>query len=116
LQTSNFSRAGRDPSIKCVSIALYAPRGYPKVRRYPALAPTRQMLKMGEAEYRAAYQEILDRLDPRKVYEDLGENSILICWEAPGKFCHRRLVAEWLEKHLGVTVPELRDPSLFDNL
>jgi uncharacterized protein (DUF488 family) len=74
------------------------------------------MLKMDEDTYREEYQKILDNLDPRKVYEDLGKNSILICWEAPGKFCHRRLVAEWLEKHLGVTVPELRDPSLFDNL
>jgi uncharacterized protein (DUF488 family) len=74
------------------------------------------MLKMIEATYREEYQKILDSLDPRQVYEDLGENSILICWEAPDKFCHRRLVAEWLEKHLGVTVPELREPSLFDSL
>ena len=50
------------------------------MRRYPALAPTRQMLKMGEAEYRAAYQEILDRLDPRKVYQELGEDAVLLCW------------------------------------
>jgi hypothetical protein len=116
LQTSNFSRAGRDPSIKCVSIALYAPRGYPKVRRYPALAPTRQMLKMGEAEYRAAYQEILDRLDPRKVYQELGEDAVLLCWEKPGEFCHRRLVAEWLEKHLGVEIPEYVAPGKQKNL
>ena len=86
------------------------------MRRYPALAPTRQMLKMGEAEYRAAYQEILDRLDPRKVYQELGEDAVLLCWEKPGEFCHRRLVAEWLEEHLGVTIIELREPGLFDDL
>ena len=111
--TSNFSRAGRDP--KAVSISLYPPRGW-SGRRYKALAPTKQMLKMGEAEYRAAYQTILDRLDPRKVYQELGEDAILLCFEKPGEFCHRRLVAEWLEKALGVEIPEWeekKEASLF---
>jgi hypothetical protein len=27
--------------------------------------------------------------------------------EGAGQFCHRRLVAEWLEEHLGVVIPEL---------
>ena len=85
-------------------------------RTYPALAPRREMLKMAEGTYREEYQKILDNLDPQRVYEDLGGNSTLICWEAPGIFCHRRLVAAWLEEHLGVTVPELREPSLFDDL
>jgi uncharacterized protein (DUF488 family) len=64
------------------------------------------MLKMTNGEYRAAYQEILDRLDPRKVYQELGEDAILLCFEKAGEFCHRRLVAEWLERELGVEVPE----------
>jgi uncharacterized protein (DUF488 family) len=72
------------------------------------------MLNDDEATYRAAYQKILDRLDPRKVYDELGEDAILLCWEKPGEFCHRRLVAEWIEAHLGVKVPELREPNLFD--
>jgi hypothetical protein len=45
--------------------------------------------------------------DPQKVFEDRGEDTILLCWEAPGKFCRRRLVAAWLEEKLGVQVPEL---------
>ena len=62
---------------------------------------------MDEASYRGAYQKILDGLDPQKVFEDLGEDAILPCWEAPGKFCRRHLVAAWLEEKLGVQVPEL---------
>jgi len=117
MKTSNFSRMCRHPNDfgSSVSIALRAPNWY-RGRRYSALTPRREMLKMEEATYRVEYQKILDNLDPRQVYEDLGENAILICWEAPGKFCHRRLVAEWLEEHLGVTVPELREPGLFDDL
>jgi hypothetical protein len=116
--THNPEAAVEKLSIIVVSIALWAPRWY-RGRRYPALAPRREMLKMDEASYRVEYQKILDSLDPRKVFEDLGEDAILLCWERPGKFCHRRLVAEWLEQNLGVTVPEIevrREPSLFDTL
>jgi len=73
------------------------------------------MMTMDEASYREAYQKILDGLDPQEVFEDLGEDATLLCWEVPGKFCHRRLVAKWLEEHLGVDVPELQEPSLLDN-
>jgi uncharacterized protein (DUF488 family) len=98
-----------------VSIALRSPGAY-QSRSYPTLAPRREMLKMDEATYRVEYQKILDKLDPQKVFDELGENAILLCWEAPGKFCHRRLEAEWLAKHLGVKVPELQEPNLFDDL
>ena len=28
----------------------------------------------------------------------LGFDAVLLCWDAPGKFGHRRLVASWLEE------------------
>ncbi|WP_175476640.1 hypothetical protein [Syntrophus gentianae] len=46
------------------------------------------------------------KLDPRQVYEDLGSDAEMLCWESPGKFRHRHLVAEWLEKALDIKVPE----------
>jgi hypothetical protein len=106
MHTSSFWRFyhRRDPRL--VSIALKTPAWF-RGRRYPALAPRLDMLPMEEKEYWREYQAILDKLDPRQVYDDLGEDAILLCWEAPGVFCHRRLVAEWLEEHLGIEVPEL---------
>ena len=106
MQTSNFAtfRGSCDPNL--VSIPLRFPRGWGG-RRYKALAPRREMLTMDEASYREGYQKILDGLDPQKVFEDLMADAILLCWEAPGKFCHRRLVAAWLEEKSGVQVPEL---------
>lgn len=116
IQTSNFAVFTGSCDPNRVSIALWPPRGWGG-RRYPALAPRRNMLKLDEANYRVEYQKILDDLDPRKVAADLGPDAILLCWEPPGKFCHRRLVAEWLEAHLGVRVPEVeideRQKSLF---
>ena len=67
--------------------------------------------------YTRRYQaEVLDKLDPVAVVMDLDRlcylpegpvEAILLCWEPPGAFCHRRLVAEWLERSLGIVVPEL---------
>jgi hypothetical protein len=40
------------------------------------------------------------------VVEDLGEDAIMLCWEAPGEYCHRRQAVGWLETELGIVVPE----------
>ncbi len=69
--------------------------------RYLPLAPTPDMLKIADgAEYEKAYRErILAKLDPQKVYADLGDNAVLLCYEkwddvkAGGKCCHRRIYA-----------------------
>jgi len=39
------------------------------------------------------------------VYEELGENAVLLCWEKDG-FCHRHLVADWLQEKLGIEIKE----------
>ena len=106
MHTSHFWRFYHENDPRLVSIALKSPEWF-KGREYPPLAPRLDMLPMEEAEYRREYQAILDVLDPRKVYEHLGQEAILLCWEPPGRFCHRRLVAEWLERALGVQIPEL---------
>jgi len=49
----------------------------------------------------------LDNLDAAKVYQELGNDAILLCWERPNKFCHRHIVAEWLSKSLNIQVNEL---------
>ncbi len=99
-----------------ISIACYAPRGTPAgYRQYRALAPDADMLKMSQALYLPRYDAILGRLDPQQVWDDLhrlagDQEPVLLCWErppfTPTNWCHRRLVADWFERALGVTVPE----------
>ena len=77
---------------------------------YLDLAPTREMLKMSLDDYNVNFDQILARLDPRKVAEDMAaiaSRVALLCWEAPGLCCHRRRVAEWLEQGLGIVVEEI---------
>lgn len=53
--------------------------------------------------------ERLDILDKNKVKEQLLSinNPILLCYEKEG-FCHRHLVADWIEAHLGIPVAEYK--------
>ncbi|MFA5801545.1 MAG: hypothetical protein WC911_03620 [Thermoleophilia bacterium] len=104
--TSNFARLKRLPKEgKPVCIAIGAPRWY-RGERYTDLAPAREMLSLPRAEFDLEYSKILQHLDPEQVYEDLGENAIMLCWETPNTWCHRRRAAEWLEDACGILIPE----------
>jgi len=111
MKTSYFGNKNTAADSRAVSIARWSPRWWGAGRRYTALAPSADLLKRSKeglswpayvAEYKS---EVLDKLDPAKIYAELSD-SILMCWEIPGENCHRRLVAEWLEKSLNVKVPE----------
>ena len=52
------------------------------------------------------YKQVLSKLDPLEVYQIL-DNSILLCYEAYYEFCHRHIVAAWLELSLNVEVKEV---------
>jgi hypothetical protein len=87
-------------------------KGY-KFEKYPDLMPSLSLLrawKAGEITKeiytQRYYNETLSKLDPQKVYNDL-DGKILLCHEPSGEFCHRHLVARWLENSLNVKVAEL---------
>jgi hypothetical protein len=110
MNTSYFAKSAN--KFYAVSIAGRSPLWYTG-RNYKKLAPKvwffkKYKLDGDEAFYREQYQkEVLDKLDPHTVYNELGENAVLLCWEKSGEFCHRHLVAEWLMKSIGITITEL---------
>ena len=95
-----------------VCIALKAPAGHEKLVCYPPLFPKWSFLKRyltdkDEVAYTKAYQEqVLSKLDAAVVWGAL-KDSVLLCWEPAGHFCHRRLVADWVKRELGHDVEEL---------
>ncbi len=114
MKTSCFSLYKGDGRI---SIARYAPRNTPAgYRIYSKLAPGTWFNSVSEAKYNELFRnEILARLDPQRTWDELhamtgGYEPVLLCWEKPGEFCHRHLVAGWFERELGVTVSEY-DPK-----
>ena len=117
LKTSYFARSGKSPGA--VSIALRSK--WFTVPKYPDLAPTQEMLEIEDwDEYTHRYNdEILSRLDPQKVLNDLKvattqHDIILLCWEKDRSTCHRGLVAQWFKKTLDLEVPEVEIPEKTD--
>lgn len=106
MYTSNFARLRRiQAPLRPVSIARGTPRWF-RGPCYEALAPEWEWLRFSREEYDRAFRRRLNQLDPRRVYEDLGEQAVLLCWCKHNAGCHRRLVAEWLEESLGIVIPE----------
>lgn len=66
-----------------------------------------------EDEYISSYYETrlknLDVIDLLKTLENkFGSNIILLCHEELFEFCHRRLIADYIEIKTGIYIPEVK--------
>ena len=125
IYTSYFSNLKNIPKdYVAISISLRQPKGFNLVE-YKKLAPTPYILKeykiyADSTIYTANYEAlILDNLNPQKVVDELYEiamnllhktskediNIVLVCWEKE-KFCHRHLVARWINNNTEEKVKE----------
>ena len=80
----------------------------------PQLAPTWELLKaykqeeITQQDYAEVYIALLKKRNftPQRILDALPDNSRLLCYEKIGDFCHRRVLATWIEKEIGIVVPE----------
>jgi len=130
IYTSYFSAAEKlaekHKDVRFVSIAGYSPEWIRvNLLKYRDLAPKREWWQewhstfennLESSESKAWYVEkyedtVLSELTPERVASDLsvlaeGADVCMLCWERPDKFCHRHIVAEWLNKG-GISCEEL---------
>lgn len=107
IYTGRFSEVKKyeQEGIIPISIAGYAPNYYKGIQ-FKTLAPKYDWWKewhdkhLSNDWYKEKYQEtVLNKLNPKVIANRLqafGKDVILLCYERPGEFCHRRLVADWL--------------------
>jgi uncharacterized protein YeaO (DUF488 family) len=122
IYTSYFAFIPKLPdNILKISVSLYTPQWAQIDGGFPCLNPTEQLLREAKSgtvpleEAMGKYcREILGKLSPIKVYEELVEMLkksnkrylALLCYEKPAETCHRRSIAKWLEDGNGISVPE----------
>lgn len=122
LYTSYYAKSGTH--LKAISISANAPAFY-SGDKYLALAPSWELIRayksgqVDESGYVEWYMRLLKdrKLIPQQVADNLAEESILLCYEKSGDFCHRHIVAEWLEAGADVEVTEVgvdNAPTLID--
>tara|TARA_B100001142_G_C14266937_1_gene629311 strand:- start:543 stop:944 length:402 start_codon:yes stop_codon:yes gene_type:complete len=105
-----------------VSITLVPSNSSDIIFEYKALAPNWRLWdnfkkkKISEDKFIVEYNNMLKDLNPKHVLEHLnfltgGIEPILMCKPAKTKFCHRHLVADWLENETGIIINELNFPE-----
>lgn len=104
--TSYFGGLKKLPSIVVpISICAKAPAWY-NGRQYKKLAPKYGFFMEWKRTHDNDYYiehfeaEVLAGLNADNVFKELsalslGQTFALICYERPGDFCHRHLVADW---------------------
>lgn len=100
-----------------VSISRFPPRGFQCYRCYD-FAPSASLLKrfkggLSQYRYEVEYRrDVLDSVDVHRVFEGLarlacGRDIVLCCFEPAFDFCHRRLLARYVQERWGYSIEEL---------
>ena len=115
--TSSWQTAIDETKYCRIGISRSTPRGQKGYRRYPKLNPGPWFRSIAdERDWAKRYEdEILAPLDSQKTIDELmtmadGRVPVLLCWEPPepgDDYCHRGLVAAWLERSMKLKVCEL---------
>lgn len=113
IYTSYFAKIKKmspEQKARCISIARFTPKGV-DIPQHIYLAPSKDILfrykQDGDKEaYTKSYLNYLGSLDASRIVKNL-EGKILCCYEKPGDFCHRHILAEWLKEH-GADCEELQ--------
>ena len=110
IYTSYFAKLKSLPdNIVPISICGKAPDWY-KGLQYKKLAPKYDFFMKWKENHDNDYyikcfnEQVLDKLDPMRVYQELcslakSDDIALICYEKSSDFCHRHLVANWLNNN-----------------
>ena len=117
MKTSYFNVLRQHKIEGAVSIAVGKPKYVNIHYELKLLAPTWELLgafktgKITESEYTTQFNAKLARIDPYTVIKELetitGElEPVLMCHCGTKAFCHRHLVAEWLEKETDQIIEE----------
>lgn len=118
IYTTYWSKVKRLPSsIKPIGISMFPPKGT-SAEKLIELAPSADLLKAAKSgiitkdEYSAVFKEQLKLLCANDIVNSIRSiagtgDAAIVCYEKPGDFCHRHLVADWLKEELSMTLSEL---------
>ena len=104
-----------DSGLTLLSISRTKPEFVKSCIDIPQLFPSDKILwdhkkgKIDDMEYTSKYLDQLNELGIDRIIKMIqifGDNVVLLCWESPEKFCHRHILADYINKNSGVVVEE----------
>lgn len=107
IYTSYYAKNGKNP--KSLAISLVVPNWY-NFGSLTELAPTWSIVhkykkgRITEEEYKIEYLDLLKKrnLTPAKIVDKIPENSILLCYEKSSDFCHRHILASYIQEYANI--------------
>ena len=114
-----------DSGLILLSISRTKPEFAKSCIDIPQLFPSNKILwdykkgKIDEMEYTSKYLDQLNELGVDRIIKMIqifGDNVVLLCWESPEKFCHRHILADYINKNSCVVIEEFgkeKEISLF---
>lgn len=112
-----FAKSLDESKFFVVSISRFPPRGFKGYRCFE-FAPSVRLLKeykegLRNDHYAYRYErDVLKKIDVHRVFEGLarmacGRDIVLCCFEPALQFCHRRVLAHYVERVWGYSIEEL---------
>jgi uncharacterized protein YeaO (DUF488 family) len=110
-QLAKYEKAG----LKPVSVARWSPKWYNGATCI-TLAPSVGLLnryknnQVGVMDYADEYNAFLKTIDVKAIVENAanGRDIVLLCYEKAGDFCHRHLIAKYLNDNFNMGVTEYK--------
>ena len=112
-----FAKGLDESKYFVVSISRFPPKGFKGYKCFE-FAPPADLLRrfkngLSQYQYSVKYRRVvLDNIDVHKVFENLavqacGRDIVLCCFEPAFDFCHRRLLAQYVQEVWGYSIEEL---------
>lgn len=113
--TSYFGniRKLKEAEVNMICVAIGKPRFIAGIPQMLNVCPTRYMVSgpCSHDEYLKLYDRILASQDANQVVKQIemlsgGKDVALCCYEKPGDFCHRHILAKWITENTGIEITE----------
>lgn len=131
IYTSNYVRSKtikqlydeQNKHVVFIGVSASIPKWWTSGPHMPELGPTWDILKsyqsglIDDEEYTARYfKEVIDPIGDivLNLFTELMQEEgdvFLLCYESPGEFCHRRLLADYFKQSSGTIIPEWQSPK-----
>ena len=115
IYTGYYSKVKDYKSSGFTVVSISRTEPFPVDGKLLMLAPDEKTLTayknhwINEEEYTFEYLEQLDRIGIVNILSAIhcfGDNVVLLCWEAPDKFCHRHILADYINRNTKLDIKE----------
>ena len=119
MKTGCFKQIEEEKNNGFISISLYPSKNEFVRHEYKSLAPNWKLFEnlksniISQEKFIEEFMEQLHSLNPNRVVDDLkslviGFEPILMTNGTKKKFCHRHVVADWLQNELNIQIEEYK--------